>query len=75
VGDVFSAVHSARNCGENTFISAGASVPGVSWKRVRTPSTVNSCPVWVTSIVGAISEISPVDVVCPSPAPTWPSGP
>ncbi len=70
----FSARHSARRCGKEKFISAGASVPGVSWKTIRTPSTVSSCPVRVTSRVGGISETVPVEVVIPSPALTCPSG-
>ncbi len=70
----FSARHSARRCGKRKFISDGASVPGVSWKTIRTPSTVSSWPVRVMSTVGGISVMVPVEVVIPSPAPTCPSG-
>ena len=71
----FSAAHSARRSGNQMFISAGASVPGVSWKTIRTPSTVSSCPVAVMSTVGAMSVTVPADVVWPSPAPICPAGP
>ncbi len=57
------------------FISAGASLPGVSWKVIRTPSTVSTWPVAAISTVGGISVIVPSEVVWPSPAPSWPSGP
>ncbi len=70
----FSARHSARRSGKRKFISEGASVPGVSWKTIRTPSTVSSCPVRVMSTVGGISVTVPVEVVMPRPAPIWPSG-
>ena len=71
----FSAMHSARRSGKRKFISAGASVFGVSWNTMWMPSTVSSCPVWVMSTVGGISVTVPVEVVCPRPAPTWPAGP
>ncbi|SLH57272.1 Uncharacterised protein [Mycobacteroides abscessus subsp. abscessus] len=38
----FSAMHRARWSGNRKFISAGASVPGVSWKSMRTPSITSS---------------------------------
>jgi hypothetical protein len=57
------------------FISAGASVPGVSWKLIRTPSTTSSWPVSTMSRLGGSSVIVPSEVVWPSPAPIWPSGP
>ena len=45
-----------------------ASVPGVSWKTIFTPSIVSSCPWAVMSIVGAMSVgLSPVDVVWAEP--------
>ena len=67
--------HAERRGGRESrkFISAGASVPGVIWKTIRTPSTISSWPVWVMSTVGAISETRPCEVVRPSPAPTWPA--
>jgi hypothetical protein len=57
------------------FISAGASVPGVSWKVISTPSTTSVCPVSPTSTVGGISVIVPSEVVCPRPEPICPPGP
>ena len=45
------------------FISAGASVPGVIWKTISTPSTVIFWPVAVTMSVGIMSVAVPVDVV------------
>lgn len=50
-------------------------MPGVSWKTIRTPSTVSTCPVRLMSTVGAIRPTLPVDVVCPSPQPICPAGP
>lgn len=70
----FSARHRARWSGKRKFISAGASVPGVSWKTIRTPSTVSSWPVSVMSTVGGIRLMVPMEVVEPSPAPIWASG-
>ena len=71
----FSAMHSARRSGNRKFISTGHSVPGVIWKRMSTPSSVSSWPVWVISSVGGISPTVPTEVVWPSPAPIWPAGP
>ena len=71
----FSAMHSARWSGNRKFISAGASVPGVIWNSIRTPSTTSSEPVAPTSSVGAIRPKVPSGVVWPSPLPTSPCGP
>lgn len=60
--------------GKRKFISDGASVPGVSWKTIRTPSTVSCCPVSVMSTVGGMRPIVPVEVPWPRPTPIWPSG-
>jgi hypothetical protein len=68
-------MHRAERSGKKKFISLGASVPGVSWKSILTPSTTSRCPVFVTYSVGRTSETVPVLVVCPRPAPTWPAGP
>ena len=68
-------MHNARNCGNQKFISAGASVPGVSWNSISTPSTVSVWPVSVIVSVGWMSEIVPSEFVFPSPASTWPRGP
>ena len=72
---VFSAMQRAWWSGKRTFISAGASVPGVSWNSMRMPSTVRCSPVAVMLSVGAMSEGMPIEVVWPRPAPTWPKGP
>ena len=66
----FSAMHRARRCGNRKFISAGASVPGVSWKTISMPSTVSRWPVSVTSSVGGIRLTVPSEAVCPRPDPT-----
>lgn len=57
------------------FSSAGASVPGVSWKSIRMPSTVSVCPVRVMSRVGGTRPTEPVEVLWPRPAPIWPRSP
>ena len=71
----FSAMHRARMSGKQKFISAGASVPGVLWKTMRTPSSTSSWPVCVISSVGAIRPILPVEPPGPSPIPKVPRGP
>ncbi|MNP78328.1 hypothetical protein D3C76_1759150 [compost metagenome] len=53
---VFSAIHSALCWGNQVFISAGASVPGVIWKTILTPSMSSASPVLVISLVGKIKE-------------------
>ncbi len=68
----FSARHNARLSGKWKFISDGASVPGVIWKAIRTPSRVSCWPVWVMSRVGAIRPTVPVEVPGPSPTPMVP---
>ncbi len=70
----FSAMHSSRRSGKWKFISAGASVPGVSWNVMRTPSTTSSVPVSTISSVGATSPTVPSGVPLPRPASTWPVG-
>ena len=54
VCEQFSAMHSQPWSGKKKFISAGASVSGVNWNSMRTPSTSSSWPVAVMSSVGAI---------------------
>jgi hypothetical protein len=71
----FSAVHSQPWSGKKKFISAGASVSGVSWKTMRTPSTTSSWPVAVISSVGAISPGGQNGIALPSPQSTWVRGP
>lgn len=70
----FSARHRARRSGKRKFISAGASVPGVTWKTIRTPSTVSVWPVRVMSRVGGTSVRVPLETAGPSPVLIWPSG-
>ncbi|MNE56716.1 hypothetical protein D3C80_1516450 [compost metagenome] len=62
----------ALNCGSQVFISAGASVPGVIWKTIFTPSMVSSWPVRLTYSVGSISVRALVGTVWPRPALTLP---
>ncbi len=71
----FSAMHSAPWSGNMKFISAGASVPGVFWKTMRTPSTVSSVPVAEISSVGAIRSPCARGIVLPSPLSMCPRGP
>ena len=52
------------------FISRGASVFGVFWKIMPTPSTSNSSIGSVTSRFGAISPTAPAETPWPSPWPT-----
>ncbi|WP_372470261.1 hypothetical protein [Streptomyces hydrogenans] len=67
----FSAMQTARRSGKRKFISSWASVPGVIWNRIRTPSRVTSSPVPVMYRVGAIRPTVPSETVSPSPQPTW----
>ena len=68
----FSAMHKATRSGNRTFISAGASVPGVSWNSILIPSTTRVSPVAVMESVGMIRVTVPVEVVWPRPAPICP---
>ena len=52
------------------FISRGASVFGVFWKIIRTPSTSISSIGFATKRLGAISPIAPADTPWPRPWPT-----
>ena len=61
----FSAAQNALNCGNQVFISAGASVPGVFWNTIRTPSTVSSSVAPATVRVGAISPDEPFEARLP----------
>ena len=51
---MFSAAQKAFRSGNQVFISAGASVPGVFWNTIRTPSTVSSSMSSVMTTFGAI---------------------
>ena len=61
--------------GKWKFISAGASVPGVSWK--HDPHAVDDLLLAGLDDVevGGISVIVPSEVALPRPASTWPSAP
>ena len=56
---MFSAAQNVLKSGNQVFISAGASVPGVFWKTIRTPSTVSSSMSSTIVIVGAMSPEVP----------------
>ena len=71
----FSAMHNQRWSGKKKFISAGASVSGVSWNTILMPSTTSSWPVWVMSSVGAIRPARASGVALPRPQSMWPRGP
>ena len=71
----FSAMHSQPWSGKKKFISAGASVSGVSWKMMRMPSTTSSSPVNVMSSVGAMRPGELSGTPLPRPQSTWPFGP
>mgnify|MGYP000096907743 CR=1 FL=1 len=59
-----------KKSGKKKFISAGASVSGVSWKITRTPSRTSSSPVNVMSVVGASNPGGPIGTPVPSPQST-----
>ena len=54
------------------FICDGASVFGVFWNTILTPSTSNSSMSFSTTRVGAISPAEPAAMFMPRPWPTWP---
>jgi hypothetical protein len=56
-------------------ISAGASVSGVSWNTISTPSIRCVSKGCAIVTVGGINVTVPRDVTLPSPASTWPRGP
>ena len=68
----FSAMQSAPNFGKKKFISAGASVSGVTWKTISTPSMTIRSPVRRMLWVGGTRLTCPIDTVLPSPESTWP---
>ena len=71
---MFSAAQKALNCGNQVFISAGASVPGVFWNTIRTPSMVSSSTLPSMMRVGAIRVTAPTGVVLPMAWSTCPCG-
>jgi len=54
------------------FISAGASIPGVSWKIMRTPSITTSSMFSSISRVGRINPVVPAETALPIDWSTWP---
>jgi hypothetical protein len=73
----FSAIHSALYSGIQVFISRGASVLGVYWNTIGTPSTSNSSISSETKRVGAIRPVAPAGMRWPNPyvtKPCWPEG-
>ena len=74
VAVMFSAAQNALWSGNQVFISAGASVPGVFWNTMRTPSTVISSKRLLMSRVGAIRPLDPVDARLPMAWSTCPNG-
>ncbi|MNN25235.1 hypothetical protein D3C81_1386980 [compost metagenome] len=71
---VFSAIHMALNCGNQVFISAGASVPGVSWNTIFTPSITISCPSLAIVSVGGSRVTVPGAPRMPRPPASRPCG-
>ena len=71
----FSAMHSQPRSGKKKFISAGASVSGVSWNTIRTPSTTSSSPVWVMLLGRRDQAGRRNGIALPSPQSTCWRGP
>ena len=65
VATMFSAAQNALRSGNQVFISAGASVPGVFWNTIRTPSTVCSSMSATISMVGGIRPDDPAATPLP----------
>ena len=74
VPTMFSAAQKALKSGNHVFISAGASVPGVFWKTIRTPSIVCSSMSWTMSIVGGMRPVAPAATPLPIAWSTCPNG-
>ena len=70
----FSAIHSSFLSGNQVFISAGASVFGVFWNTIFTPSTVSSSRSSSITRVGAIRVTLPMETFWARPWPAWPKG-
>ena len=73
----FSARFSTRCFGRKRCISAGASVAGVSWNTIGTPSIVCVSIGCVIDIVGAMTDRpgAPTPSILPNPASTEPRSP
>ena len=67
VPEQFSAMQSAACSTNRKFISAGASVSGVSWNSTVRPSISSTVPVSVIDSVGATRPGVPVGTVTPMP--------
>ena len=74
VATMFSAAHNAFHSGNHVFISAGASVPGVFWNTIRTPSIVSSSMSSTMSTVGGIRPAAPAATPLPIAWSTCPNG-
>ena len=70
----FSAAQNALNCGNQVFISTGASVSGVFWNTIFTPSSVISSKSLEISRFGAIRPTEPAATFLPMDWSTWPNG-
>ena len=66
--------HSGREAEELKVLLDGASVPGVFWKTILTPSTVSSSISSSMTMVGAISVTLPAATFWARPWPAWPKG-
>ncbi|MNJ03158.1 hypothetical protein D3C73_1633740 [compost metagenome] len=62
---MFSAAQNALNCGNQVFISAGASVPGVLWNSISIPSMVRVSKSLVMKRLGSISPMLPIEAFLP----------
>ena len=62
---MFSAAQKALNCGNQVFISTGASVSGVFWNTIFTPSIVTSSKSFLIRRFGAISPTLPFATFLP----------
>ena len=71
---MFSAAQNALNCGNQVFISTGASVSGVFWNTIFTPSMVISSKSLVIKAFGAIRPTLPLATFLPIDWSTWPKG-
>ncbi|MNF02959.1 hypothetical protein D3C76_1280060 [compost metagenome] len=69
---MFSAAQKALNCGNQVFISAGASVPGVLWNSISTPSMVTVSKACLMVRLGAIKPRLPLAAFLPMAMSTWP---
>ena len=68
----FSAAQNALNCGNQVFISTGASVSGVFWNTIVTPSSVISSKSSLMIRFGAIRPTVPLAMFLPIAWSTWP---